>query len=145
MQHLEEWPAKEQITYRSSFQHNNQVSKPPARGTHTLTTHVQSLEEFLSAITDEIKNTEHEVEMLENKKNHLKEQLNAKEDSNCFSLNKEIQNVEKEVKRYFQLQKAENSRIQQQIKYLKKEKKTLVSELLSLQNRIEELETQIGN
>ena len=47
-------------------------------------------------------------------------------------------------KRHFNFQKAENSRIQQQITSLKGEKTALQQQLLGLQRRITELEMQVG-
>ena len=49
------------------------------------------------------------------------------------------------MKRHFSHQKAENSRLQQQISQLKTEKTVLSSQLLYLKRRIEELEMQVGN
>lgn len=48
-------------------------------------------------------------------------------------------------KRHFNFQKAENSRIQQQITALKGEKTALQQQLLGLQRRITELEMQVGS
>ena len=48
-------------------------------------------------------------------------------------------------KRHFNFQKAENSRIQQQITALKGQKTALQQQLLGLQRRITELEMQVGN
>ncbi len=48
-------------------------------------------------------------------------------------------------KRHFNFQKAENSRIQQQITSLKGEKTALQQQLLGLQRRITELEMQVGS
>ncbi|OMJ72970.1 hypothetical protein SteCoe_28454 [Stentor coeruleus] len=61
------------------------------------------------------------------------------------SLMNEIARVEDEMKRHFAHQKAENSRLQQQITQLKGEKTSLQQQLLGLQRRIAELENQIGN
>ena len=49
------------------------------------------------------------------------------------------------MKRHFNFQKAENSRIQQQITALKGEKTALQQQLLGLQRRITELEMQVGS
>ena len=56
----------------------------------------------------------------------------------------EIVKVEKEMERNFSHQKAENSRLQQQILQLKSEKAVIGSQIGALQRRIEDLELQIG-
>ena len=56
----------------------------------------------------------------------------------------EIEKVEKEMDRNFSHQKAENSRLQQQISQLKSEKTTVQNQLLALQRRIADLELQVG-
>ena len=61
------------------------------------------------------------------------------------SLINEIYRVEEEMKRHFTHQKAENSRLQQQITQLKGEKTALQQQLLGLQRRISELELQVGS
>ena len=49
------------------------------------------------------------------------------------------------MKKHFGHQKAENSRLQQQISQLKTEKIVLQQQLISLQKRIVDLEMQVGN
>merc|ERR1711904_77143 len=55
------------------------------------------------------------------------------------------QRMQEEVKRHFAHQKAENSRLQQQITTLKGEKTSLQQQILGLQRRIQEIEEQIGS
>ena len=52
--------------------------------------------------------------------------------------------VEEEMKRHYSHQKAENSRIQQQVTALKGEKTALDMQLLELERRMAELELQVG-
>ncbi len=59
--------------------------------------------------------------------------------------NKKCNNLFYFRKRHFNFQKAENSRIQQQITSLKGEKTALQQQLLGLQRRITELEMQVGS
>ena len=61
------------------------------------------------------------------------------------SLDSEMVRVDEEMKRHFSHQKAENSRLQQQITALKVEKTTLQQQLLGLQRRVSEVELQVGN
>jgi hypothetical protein len=56
----------------------------------------------------------------------------------------EIIKVEKEMERNFSHQKAENSRLQQQILQLKSEKAAVGNQVIALQRRIEDIELQIG-
>ena len=56
----------------------------------------------------------------------------------------ELHRVEEEIKRHYANQKAESSRLQQQVTQLKTEKTSLEKEIVRTQGRIEELELQIG-
>jgi len=56
----------------------------------------------------------------------------------------DVQRMQDEVKRHFAQQKADNSRLQQQITTLKGEKTSLQQQILGLQRRIQEIEEQIG-
>ena len=86
-----------------------------------------------------------EVQTLRSEKETLESVLNMKVNDVKKSLMGEIARVEDEMKRHFAHQKAENSRLQQQITQLKGEKTSLQQQLLALQRRISELENQIGN
>lgn len=61
------------------------------------------------------------------------------------TLTNELFKVEEEMKRHYAHQKAENSRIQQQVTALKGEKTALDMQLLELERRMAELELQVGH
>jgi chromosome segregation ATPase len=104
-----------------------------------------SLEEMIRAITEEMNYHKKEVQSLKSEKDTLENVLNMKINDVRKSLMNEIYRVEEEMKRHFAHQKAENSRLQQQITQLKGEKTALQQQLLALQRRISELEMQVGS
>ena len=61
------------------------------------------------------------------------------------NLMQELCKVEDDMKRHFQHQSNENGKLLQQLANLKAEKITLQNQLISLQRRITDLETQVGN
>jgi len=61
------------------------------------------------------------------------------------TLNQELSKVEDEIKRHFSHQKAENSKLQQQISQLKTEKTVLQNQFIALQRRITDLDMQVGS
>jgi hypothetical protein len=93
------------------------------------------------------------VQVLRSEKDTLESVLTMKTSDVKKTLSNELVRIEEEMyemwnrfrKRHFNFQKAENSRIQQQITALKGEKTALQQQLLGLQRRITELEMQIGN
>ena len=99
-------------------------------GSASLKGKLLNLEELVRSITDEMNFHKKEVQVLRSEKDTLENVLNAKVGDVRKSLMTEIGRVEDEMKRHFAHQKAENSRLQQQ--------------LLGLQRRITELESQIG-
>lgn len=60
------------------------------------------------------------------------------------ALTNELHRVEEEIKRHYANQKAEATRLQQQMTTLKNEKTALEKEILRMGKRVEELELQIG-
>jgi predicted nucleic acid-binding Zn-ribbon protein len=52
---------------------------------------------------------------------------------------------EEEIKRHYANQKAEGTRLQQQVTQLKNDKTALEKDIIRIQKRIEELELQIGH
>ncbi|OMJ95206.1 hypothetical protein SteCoe_1410 [Stentor coeruleus] len=113
-------------------------------GSASLKGKLLSLEELVRSITEEMNFHKKEVQILRSEKDTLESVLNMKITDVRKSLMNEIARVEDEMKRHFAHQKAENSRLQQQITQLKGEKTSLQQQLLALQRRISELETQIG-
>lgn len=85
------------------------------------------------------------MQVLRSEKDTLESVLTMKTSDVKKTLSNELSRIEEEMKRHFNFQKAENSRIQQQITALKGEKTSLQQQLLGLQRRITELEMQIGS
>lgn len=116
-----------------------------ASGSASLKGKLLSLEEMIRSITEEMNFHKKEVQILRSEKDTLENVLNMKINDVRKSLMNEINRVEEEMKRHFSHQKAENSRLQQQITQLKGEKTALQQQLLALQRRISELESQVGS
>lgn len=114
-------------------------------GSASLKGKLLSLEEMIRQITEEMNFHKKEVQILRSEKDTLENVLNMKVNDVRKSLMNEIARVEEEMKRHFSHQKAENSRLQQQITQLKGEKTALEQQLIALQRRISELENQVGN
>ena len=85
-----------------------------------------------------------EVQLLRSEKDTIDSVLNMKIQEVRKTLTNELFRVDEEMKRHFAHQKAENSRLQQQITTLKGEKTSLQQQLLGLQRRIAEIELQVG-
>ena len=113
-------------------------------GSASLKGKLSSLEELVRSITDEMNFHKKEVQVLKSEKETLEKVLDMKIGDVRKSLMNEIGRVEDELKRHLAHQKAENSRLQQQINKLKDEKTELAGQMMRLQNRIDELEKQIG-
>lgn len=103
------------------------------------------LEESIEDVKNEMSQHKSEVSTFKSEKDSIQEMLKTKTHEVKESLINELLKVEEEMKRHFSHQKAENSRLQQQISQLKTEKTVLSSQLLYLKRRIEELELQVGN
>lgn len=113
-------------------------------GSASLKGKLLSLEELVKSITEEMNVHKKEVQLLRSEKDALENILNMKISDVRKSLMSEIARVEDEMKRHFAHQKAENFRLQQQITQLKGEKTALHAQMMKLQSRISELESQIG-
>jgi chromosome segregation ATPase len=120
------------------------VGGTSASGSASLKGKLVSLEKLVQALTEDLNYHKKEVQVLRSEKETLENVLNLKTQDVRNSLMTEISRVEDEMKRHFAHQKAENSRLQQQITQLKGEKTALQQQLLGLQRRINELELQIG-
>ena len=86
-----------------------------------------------------------DVNNLKTEKDSIQEMLKIKTHEVKTTLLQELGKVEEEMKRHFAHQKAENSRLQQQISQLKTDKTVLQGQLMALTRRIQDLETQVGN
>lgn len=106
---------------------------------------LQGLEEAIQSVAEEMNTHKKDVTSLKNEKDTLQEILKLKTHEVKTTLVQELNKVEEEMKRHFSHQKAENSRLQQQISLLKTEKTVLQNQLIALQRRITDLEMQVGN
>lgn len=86
-----------------------------------------------------------DVTSLKTEKDTLQEMLQLKAREVKTTLNQELSKVEDEIKRHFSHQKAENSKLQQQISQLKTEKTVLQNQFIALQRRITDLDMQVGS
>ena len=82
--------------------------------------------------------------MLRSEKDTLESVLTLKTQEVRKALTNENFKVEEEMKRHYAHQKAENSRLQQQVTAMRGEKTALDMQLLELERRMAELELQIG-
>ena len=71
--------------------------------------------------------------------------LEAKKVETITSLNTKLFKVDDELKKHLAHQKAENSRLQQQITQLKGDKTTISEQLLNLDSEIKDLQTHVGH
>jgi len=100
---------------------------------------------MIKAVGDEMNFHKKEAQALKSEKDTLESVLAMKTNDVKKTLSNELVKIEDEMKRHFAHQKAENSRLQQQITTLKGEKIALQKQLLDLERRISELEMQVGN
>lgn len=105
---------------------------------------LQALEEMILQLADELQYHKKEVQVLRSEKETLESVLTMKTQDVRKTLTNENFKVEEEMKRHYSHQKAENSRIQQQVTALKGEKTALDMQLLELERRMSELELQVG-
>ena len=120
---------------------NQSVSPNPG----SLKSKLNVLENMIKVLNDEIMNHKKEVQVLKSEKDTLQSVLTLKTADVKDALTNELSTIETEMKRHFSHQKAENSRLQQQITGLKGEKTALQQQLIGLQRRTTELEMQIGD
>merc|ERR1711937_935705 len=104
-----------------------------------------SLEDFISMQNEELAAQRQEIESLRNDKQNIEQHYQAQLQEPKKTMVADVQRMQEEVKRHFAHQKAENSRLQQQITTLKGEKTSLQQQILGLQRRIQEIEEQIGS
>ena len=82
--------------------------------------------------------------MIQSDKHTIDDMLEAKKKETVLDLNTKLFKVEDELKRHLAHQKAENSRLQQQITQLKGDKTTIQEQLLNLDGEIKDLQTHVG-
>ncbi|CDW89746.1 phosphoesterase family [Stylonychia lemnae] len=102
------------------------------------------LEDMITAINDEVLYHKKEVQNMRAEKESLENVLALKAQEVRKTLTNEANRIEEELKRNLAQQRAENTKLSQQISAIKTEKTQLQKNLLALQKRIQELELQIG-
>merc|ERR1719313_2369850 len=105
---------------------------------------IASLEDFISMQNEELAAQRQEIESLRNDKANIDGHYQGQLQELKKTMVQDVQRMQEEVKKHFAQQKAENSRLQQQITTLKAEKTSLQQQILGLQRRIQEIEEQIG-
>jgi len=85
---------------------------------------------MIKSVSDEMNFHKKEVQILKSEKDTLESVLTMKTQDVKKTLTNELMRIEEEMKRHFAHQKAENSRLQQQITALKGEKTALQQQLL---------------
>jgi len=90
---------------------------------------LQTLEDAIQLVADEMNAHKKDVSGLKTEKDSLQEMLKLKTQEVKSNLLSELNKVDDEMKRHFAHQKAENSRLQQQISQLKTEKTVLQNQL----------------
>eukprot|EP00806_Schmidingerella_arcuata_P005844 Macronucleus_6319.p1 GENE.Macronucleus_6319~~Macronucleus_6319.p1 ORF type:complete len:155 (+),score=43.60 Macronucleus_6319:1-465(+) len=103
-----------------------------------------SLEDMIKQLAEELNFHKREVQVLRSEKDTLESVLTMKTQEVRKALTNENFKVEEEMKRHYAHQKAENSRLQQQVTALRGEKTALDMQLLELERRMAELELQVG-
>ena len=87
---------------------------------------------MIKSVQDEMNYHKKEVQILKSEKDTLESVLSMKTQEVKKTLTNELMRIEEEMKRHFAHQKAENSRLQQQITALKGEKTALQQQLLGM-------------
>jgi chromosome segregation ATPase len=104
-----------------------------------------NMEMLVRQITDEMNAYKREAQAIKSDKETLEQVLAAKIGDCEGNLRTELGRVEDEMNRNISHQKAENSRLQQQINQLKADKEELRNQIDALTQRIDELEMSVGD
>jgi len=110
----------------------------------TLKGKVSTIEDSVNELAGELGAHSGEIGNLENECSSVNELLKNKTKEVKETLWQELVKIESEIDRHINSQKAEGSRLDQQIKSLRKEKIDLAKELNELQMRLKDLEEQVG-
>mmetsp|Transcript_53707 Transcript_53707/g.105017 ORF Transcript_53707/g.105017 Transcript_53707/m.105017 type:complete len:136 (+) Transcript_53707:147-554(+) len=106
---------------------------------------IAALEDYIALQNEEIAAQRQEIEALQAEKNSIESHYQGQLTELKKAMVGDVGRLQEEIKRVFAQQKAENSRLQQQITTLKGEKTSLQQQILGLQRRIQEIEEQIGS
>ena len=85
-----------------------------------------------------------EFDLIKSDKHTVDDILDAKKKETILDLSTKLFKVDDELKKHLAHQKAENSRLQQQITQLKGEKTTINEQLLKLDEDIQDLQVHVG-
>ena len=136
---------EDSISPKTQFQNTqNSLTSKANPSSASLKGKLSSLEDFVRSLTSEMNFHKKEVQILKSEKETIEKVLDIKVLDVHKSLMNEINRVEDNLKRHLAHQKAENSRLQQQINKLKDEKTELAGQMIKLQSSIDELEKQVG-
>merc|ERR1719254_8809 len=103
-----------------------------------------ALEDFIAMQNEELAAQRQEIENLRGDKSSIEQHYQGQLQEMKKTMVADVQRMQEEVKKHFGQQKAENTRLQQQITTLKGEKTSLQQQILGLQRRIQEIEEHIG-
>ncbi|CEL99958.1 unnamed protein product [Vitrella brassicaformis CCMP3155] len=103
-----------------------------------------SLEEYISVQNEELAAQRQEIEALRADKQNLEHHYHSQLLELKKAMSGDIARLQEEIKKHLGQQKAENSRLQQQVTTLKGEKTSLCQQILGLQRRLQDIEEAIG-
>ena len=117
----------------------------------SLKTKLTSLEVHIKEIQDEISKLQQTLDFYKKEFNLIKsdkatqdDMLDAKKKDVVVALNQKLFVLDDELKKHAAHQKAENSRLQQQITQLKGDKTTINEQLLKLESELNDLQKHVG-
>ena len=106
---------------------------------------LNNLNDTIRSLQEKLNTHKKETQILRSEKETLESVLTMKQQDTRKALTNELHRVEEEIKRHYNNQKAEGTRLQQQVTQLKNDKTSLEKDIIRIQKRIEELELQIGH
>ena len=132
---------------RGGYDNQSQVSAGNGGGDNTahLKGKLNNLNDTIRQLQELLNTHKKEVQILRTEKETLESVLTMKQGDTRKALTNELHRVEEEIKRHYANQKAESTRLQQQLTQLKNDKTALEKDIIRMQKRIEELELQIGH
>ena len=117
----------------------------------SLKTKLTGLEVHIKEIQDEISKLQQTLDFYKKEFNLIKsdkatqdDMLDSKKKDVVVALNQKLFVLDDELKKHVAHQKAENSRLQQQITQLKGDKTTINEQLLKLENELNDLQKHVG-
>lgn len=105
---------------------------------------LQSLEEIIQQMTDEMNSVKREVQSLRGEKEAMDIEMTHRSRDGKELLDMELRKTENEMRRHVSNQKAENNRLMMQVNQLKNENANLTQQIARLRERAQGLEKLIG-